>query len=81
MAAFVAGGADRERTRMSRPVTGEHVVCAGALPTISSSESIIDGNGMPPTIDAIHVDAPSTAFVQAQHDVTFPSRRNRINDT
>ncbi|CAB3221984.1 unnamed protein product [Arctia plantaginis] len=42
-------------SRMSRPVTDKHVVCTGALPTISSVESIIDGNGMPPTIDAIDV--------------------------
>lgn len=50
-----AGGAVVGLERMSRPVTGEHVVCAGAPPTISSVESIIDGNGMPPTIDAIDV--------------------------
>lgn len=43
----------RESSAHVCPVTDEHVVCAGAPPTISSSESIIDGNGMPPTIDAI----------------------------
>lgn len=51
----------RALARMPRPVTAEHVVGAGAPPTISSRESIIDGNGMPPTIDAINVDASSSA--------------------
>lgn len=57
------------RESVSRPVTDRHVVGAGARPTISSGESIIDGNWMPPTIDA---------FERLQCAHTFPSRAQSL---